>query len=216
MWLPHSYRFWQWISPDLLPGKPCKVQSWVWSAELAVTLWVSSPRWGLGTHYRHSPTTAPSRKRSFFLCNSKLYSLTALRAVSPEKKLVNMKNLINPGRPKPWEQVSGSPHPLHSWRAAFSWWFLCFVLFCFGVRYFPEAGKHTVIPLLPSQPLRGLISSPLLAVWENQLRALPSSLASSCEQFYLPIILYDEWVWQDNRSYILSPAYNGKSRMILA
>lgn len=86
MWHPHSYRFQRWISRDLLPGKPCKVQSWVWSAELAVTLWVLSPRWGLGTHYWHSPTTAPSRKRSFFLYNSKLFSLTALRGVSPESK----------------------------------------------------------------------------------------------------------------------------------
>lgn len=123
MWHPHSYRFQRRISLDLLLGRPCKVQSWVWSAELAVTLWVLSPRWRLGTHYRHSPTTAPSRKCSFFLCDSKLFSLTALRGVSPESKQVNMKNLINPGQPKPWEEVSGSPHPLRSWRAIFSWWF---------------------------------------------------------------------------------------------
>lgn len=43
MWHHRSYRFWQWISPGLLPGRPCKVPSWVWSAELAVTSWVLSP-----------------------------------------------------------------------------------------------------------------------------------------------------------------------------
>lgn len=48
MWSHHSYRSWQWISPDLLPGRPCKVLSWVWSVELAVTSWVLSPRAGAG------------------------------------------------------------------------------------------------------------------------------------------------------------------------
>lgn len=84
MWSHHSCRSWQWISPNLLPGRPCKVLSWVWSVELAMTSWVLSPRVGAGAENACPNYCHFQEIFHFFPHWQQVHSFTAFMTVSPE------------------------------------------------------------------------------------------------------------------------------------
>lgn len=169
MWSHHSYRSWQWISPDLLPGRPCKVLSWVSSVELAVTLWVLSPRAGGGGR-ECMPQPLPLPRRCFIFPTLVASSFShCFHDYIPW--ISEYESLINPGQPKP---SPGVRSPLTLVESSF--WLI------FQKIYFPvwdtslkQERKNAVIAFLPSWPLCSLPSSPLLTVRASSEPYLPRS-----------------------------------------
>ena len=169
MWSHHSYRSWQWISPDLLPGRPCKVLSWVWSVELAVTSWVLSPRAGAGAenacpnhcHFQEMfhffPTLAASSfSHCFYDC------------------IPWISEYENPDKSWPAQALTGCQGaPLTLVESSF---WLIFQKIYFPVWDTSLKQERTLSFLsLPSWPLCSLPSSPLLAVRTSSGLYLPRS-----------------------------------------